>query len=70
MQIIGPSGGFMNHMRWLMWLTIDQPFYHHSVICPEEDVYLLAHRDGWPDTLKEFNNTDKFKYTNSSYFQG
>jgi len=56
MQIIAPPGGFMNHMRWLMWLTIDQPFYHHSVIYPEEDVYLLAHRDGWPDTLKEFNN--------------
>ena len=56
MQIIGPGGSFMNHMRWLMWLTIDQPFYHHSVIYPEEDVYLLAHCVGWPDTLKEFNN--------------
>jgi len=56
MQIIGPFGGFMNHMRWLMWLTIDKPIYHHSSMYPEEDIYLLAHRDGWPDTLEEFNN--------------
>jgi len=56
MQIIGPGGSFINHMRWLMWLTIDKPIYHHSVIYPEEDVYLNAHRDGWPDTLEEFNN--------------
>jgi len=56
MHIIGPAGSFINHMRWLMWLTIDKPTYHHSVIYPEEDVYLNAHRDGWPDTLKEFNN--------------
>ncbi len=56
MQILGPGGGFMNHMRWLLWLTIDKPTFHHSVMFPQKDVYRNMHNDGWPDTLEEFNN--------------
>lgn len=66
MQILAPYGGFANHVRWLLWLTIPEPVYHHRVMFPEEDVYEIFHCDGWPDTLSEFN---KLEYKDLPYFE-
>lgn len=66
MQILAPHGGFANHVRWLLWLTIPEPVYHHRVMILEEDVYEIFHEDGWPATLSEFN---KLEFKDLPYFE-